>query len=62
MACDADEPTGALEFDHLRFLRRRPQTERNTNDQAMTPAIKMLVGDWHIDGLGILTREITARD
>jgi hypothetical protein len=30
--------------------------------QVMTPAIKMLVGDWYVDELGILTREITARD
>jgi hypothetical protein len=62
MAYDTDTPTSALEFEHLRFLRRRRQTERNSNNQAMTPAIKMLIGDWHIDELGILTREITARD
>jgi hypothetical protein len=62
MAYDADTPTGALEFEHLRFLRRRRQTERNANNQAMTPTIKMLIGDWHIDELGILTREITGRD
>jgi hypothetical protein len=30
--------------------------------RAMTPTIKMLIGDWHIDELGILTREITGRD
>jgi hypothetical protein len=29
---------------------------------SVTPAIKMLIGDWHVDELGILTREITARD
>jgi hypothetical protein len=52
MACDADTPTGALEFEHLRFLRRRRQTERNANNQAMTPTIKMLIGDWGIDELG----------
>jgi hypothetical protein len=62
MVCDLDTPTSALEFEHLRLLRRRRQTERDTNNQAMTPAIKMLIGDWHIDELGILTREITARD
>ena len=28
----------------------------------MTPAIKMLIGDWYVDELGILTREIRARD
>jgi hypothetical protein len=29
---------------------------------AGTPAIKMLIGDWYIDELGVLTREITASD
>ena len=28
----------------------------------MLPAIKMLVGNWYIDELGVLTRVITARD
>jgi hypothetical protein len=58
----SDAPTTVLEFEHLRSQRRRRQTERNTSNQAMTPAIKMLIGDWHVDELGILTREITARD
>jgi hypothetical protein len=62
MTYDADTPTSVLEFQHLRSLQRRRQTERNTNNQAMTPAIKMLIGDGHVDELGILTREITARD
>jgi hypothetical protein len=26
------------------------------------PAIKMIIGDWYVDELGMLTREITARD
>jgi hypothetical protein len=26
------------------------------------PAIKMVIGDWYVDELGMLTREITARD
>ena len=30
--------------------------------QEVLPAIKMLVGDWYVDELGVLTREITARD
>ena len=29
---------------------------------AKAPAIKMLISDWHVDELGIQTREITARD
>jgi hypothetical protein len=33
---------------------------KNTDNQ--TPAIKMLIGDWQVDELGILTREIRARD
>jgi hypothetical protein len=62
MTYDADAPTTVLEFEHLRSQRRRRQTERNTSNQAMTLAIKMLIGDWRVDELGIMTREITARD
>jgi hypothetical protein len=61
MTYDAHAQTTVLEFEHLRSRRRRRQTERNTSNQA-TPAIKMLIGDWHADKLGIMTREITARD
>ena len=32
------------------------------SNQAVTPAIEMLIGDWHVDEVGIMTREITARD
>jgi hypothetical protein len=35
--------------------------DTNTN-QAVIPAIKMIIGDWYVDELGIPTREITARD
>jgi hypothetical protein len=61
MTYDAHAQTTVLEFEHLRSRQRRRQTERNTSNQAMTPAI-MLIGDWHADELGIMTREITARD
>jgi len=61
MTYDADAQTTVLEFEHLRS-RQRCQTERNTSSQAMTPAIEMLIGDWHVDEVGIMTREITARD
>jgi hypothetical protein len=44
-----------------RFHYRRRARESGGN-QAMTPAIKMLIGDWHVDELGMLTREITAHD
>jgi hypothetical protein len=62
MTYDADRATTVLEFEHLRSRQRRRQTERNTSNKAMTPAVKMLIGDWHVDELGILTREIAARD
>jgi hypothetical protein len=62
MTYDAHAQTTVLEFEHLRSRQRRRQTERNTSNQAMTPAIKMLIGDWRADKLGIMTREITARD
>ena len=61
MTYDADASTTVREFEHLRSQLRRRQTERRTSNQAMTPAIEMLIGDWHVDELGILTREITAR-
>ena len=62
MTYHADAATTVLEFEHLRSRQRRRQTKRNTSNQAMTPAVKMLIGNWHVDELGILTREITARD
>ena len=62
MTYDADAPTTVLEFEHLRSRQRRRQTERNTSNQAMTPAIKD--AHWRLarHELGIMTREITARD
>jgi len=59
MTYDANLGTIDLEIERLRPKRRR-HGPRNTNNQV--PAIKMLIGDWHVDELGILTREITARD
>ena len=59
MTYDAHAAT-ELEFERLRFKQRR-YAER-TNCHAETPAIKMLIGDWYVDELGIPTREITARD
>jgi hypothetical protein len=51
----------SLEFERLRHARRgRPV--RSDNNPSVLPAIKMLIGDWYVDELGILTREITARD
>jgi hypothetical protein len=48
-------------LDHLLSKQRR-HAERRSSSQEMLPAIKMLVGDWYIDELGVMTREITARD
>jgi hypothetical protein len=45
----------------LRTERRR-RAERMSSSREVLPAIKMLIGDWQIDELGMLTREITARD
>ena len=57
MAYDAD---GVL-LDHLLSKQRR-HAERRSSSQEMLHGIKMLVGDWYIDELGVLTREIRARD
>jgi hypothetical protein len=61
MSYDADIATVDLQIERLRTERRR-NAERRGGNQGMIPPIKMLIGDWHIDELGILTREITARD
>jgi hypothetical protein len=61
MTYDADIATIDLQIERLRTERRR-NAERRSGNQGMIPAIKMLVGDWHVDELGVLTREITARD
>jgi hypothetical protein len=57
MAHDAD---GDL-LDHLLSKQRR-YAERRSSSQEVLPAIKMLIGDWYTDELGVLTREITACD
>jgi hypothetical protein len=59
MAYDANTDVDLL--GHLLSKRRR-YAERRDSSQGMLPAIKMLVGDWYIDELGVMTREITARD
>ena len=50
-----------LELERLRFRQRR-HAERMSSSQVVLPAIKMLIGDWYVDELGIPTREITARE
>ena len=48
-------------LDHL-ISKRRRYNERRSSSQEVLPAIKMLVGNWYIDELGVLTGVITARD
>ena len=60
MTYDADAEAVDL-LDHLLFKQRR-RAERRSSSQELLPAIKMLIGDWYVDELGIMTREITARD
>ena len=50
-----------LELERLRFRRQR-YAERSNRNQEVTPAIKMIIGDWYVDELGMRTREITARE
>ena len=59
MTYDANLATVDVEIDRLRPERRR-HSPRNTNN--LIPAVKMVVGDWYVDELGVLTREITAYD
>ena len=56
MAYDADAAI-ELEIERLRSKRHR-YSER----QEVLPAIKMIIGDWYVDELGMPTREITGRD
>ena len=60
MTYDADAITD-LELERLRSKRQR-YSERMCSSQAAIPAIKMIVGEWYVDELGMLTRKITARE
>jgi hypothetical protein len=59
MAYDADAIE--LELELLRSKRQR-RSERMYSSQIAIPAIKMIIGEWYVDELGIQTREITARE
>ena len=60
MTYDAD---AAIELQLERLRSKRPRySERMCSRQAVIPAIKMIIGDWYVDELGVRTREITARD
>jgi hypothetical protein len=56
--CDAES------LAELRRLLKQDYGERAKlpDSQTINPAIKMLIGDWYVDELGVWTREITARD
>ena len=56
-----DANAAIAELEQLRFKQRR-YGERNNTNQGLVSTIKMLIGDWYVDELGILTREIAARD
>ena len=60
MAYDADAAI-ELELERLRSKRQR-RSERMYSSQIAVPAIKMIVGDWYVDELGVRTREITAHE
>jgi hypothetical protein len=50
----------AIELARLRSRRQR-HGERISIRQEVLPAIKMIIGEWYVDELGVRTREITAR-
>ena len=56
-----DDDVIELELARLRCKRHR-YSERLCSSHEATPAIKMIIGDWYVDELGVRTREITARE
>jgi hypothetical protein len=51
-----------IELELARLRSRRPRhAERMRINQEVLPTIKMIIGEWHVDELGVRTREITAR-
>jgi hypothetical protein len=61
MTYDTDDSAIELQLEHLRSMRVR-RSERRSSSQEATPAIKMSIGDWYVDALGVRTREIMARE
>jgi hypothetical protein len=59
MIYDADE---AIKLELARLRSSRRHAERMSNSHEATPAIKMIIGEWYVDELGVPTREITARE
>jgi hypothetical protein len=59
MTYDIDD--SAIEY--LRSKRQRyKQRICSSGYEAMTPTIEMIIGDWYVDGNGVRTREIMARE
>jgi hypothetical protein len=54
MTYDTDD--SGIEFELARLRSERPRR----SSQEVLPAIKMIIGEWHVDELGVRTREITA--
>ena len=56
--CDAESLV------ELRRLLKHDYGERTRlpGGQVINPAIKMIIGDWYVDELGVWTREIKARE
>jgi hypothetical protein len=61
MTYDADAAI-ELQLKRLRSEKRQRHPERMSISQAVIPAIKMIIGDWYVDELGVRTREIMARE
>jgi hypothetical protein len=57
MTYDVDDTS----IEQLRIKRQR-YSERTSSSQAVAPPIEMVIGDWHVDELGVRTRKITARE
>ncbi len=58
MTYDTDDSAMA----RLRLLQRQLHSERVGCRPDAIPAIKMIIGEWYVDELGVRTREITARE
>ncbi len=56
MTYDTDD--SGIEFELARLRSERPRRA----SPELLPAIKMIIGEWSIDELGVRTREITARE
>jgi hypothetical protein len=53
-----DTSDSAIELQLERLRSERPRRAR----QDILPSIKMIIGEWYVDELGMRTREIMARE